>query len=317
MENKEEIKKENEEKFFSKLWEVKSNDPRKVVEFIKENPYAFSPEIDVNFVESYLIEEGSEEFIKFISTEALELINPELIKENIHLRKIIANCFIAPGKYIERLAEDLENVRYIDSYKVYEECDGEDLSKYYEDFYNNFNQNDDIVAFMMPSRLFESEEKTIDSLRNHNEYPPSFIIEKLIELDNFNKIEDFIDLDDGASVLAWIHALDDAGKDYLIKKEMRNKAGESLIKLVDKEKSGFDLDILLSGDVDFLVESYIRNNIEIPEEVKNETTIERIQRITKEIEAERLQEEDQKCDEALALVEELDKEQEGQTQGEE
>lgn len=42
-----------------------------------------------------------------------------------------------------------------------------------------------------------------------------------------------------------------------------------------------------------------------------------INRERKETELTELQEEDQKCDEALALVEELDKEQEGQTQGEE
>lgn len=286
-----------------------------MIEFIKKNPYDFFPEINTDFVEKFLIEEGSEEFINFISTEAIELINPELIKEDIRLREIIANCFIAPSQYIESLAENIENVRHIDAYKVYENCDGEDLSKYYEDFCNNFDENDRVAGFMMPSRLFETKGKNIDTF-NDSEYPPSFIIEQLIELDSFDKIEDFIRLEDGTDRLAWIHAIDDAGKNYSINGKMRKKAGECLIKLVNTEKNGFDLDILLSGDVDFLVESYVRNNIEIPEEVKKETTEEEIERIKKEYELEKLQEEDRKCDEALELVEKLDKnkEQEGQTQ---
>lgn len=68
----------------------------------------------------------------------------------------------------------------------------------------------------------------------------------------------------------------------------------------------------------FLINAYIREGRELPEDIKEIMNIkeEEIERIKKEYELEKLQEEDRKCDEALELVEKLDenKEQEGQTQ---
>ena len=288
----------------------------------------------------------------YIPSEILEYIDLKLIQEDDELMKDILNCWIAPEQYLAGLEE---GIGYTDNYytgigvveasEVYEHYNGKiDLSEYYEKFYKKViseNENGvgtpdddyDLYYVAMQKMLSKTFERLGGFEKYHEEdmediFSWNFIVMRLIEENRFNDVESFIYLDDEnkASFIDTISRMDINGKfDGWSNKDLRKKIREYIVKLSDEiiEQDCLDTMKYIERE-EFLIEAYIREGREIPEEIKDvfgeriDSKIDEIKvRVAREKKLDELQEEDQKCDEALALVEELDKEQEGQTQGEE
>lgn len=182
----------------------------------------------------------------------------------------------------------------------------------------------------MPSRMLERR-GGLDNLTYEDQayyFPIEFIIKKYVEANRIDDIEYL--LKDKEYAVLRVDTISEFFDRYKYelnednKKKLRNIVIENIEECNESCKKDFGiykkrLRISESDTKEFIIESYVRCEKELPEDIKEIMNIEEeeIERIKKEYELEKLQEEDRKCDEVLELVEKLDKnkEQEGQTQG--
>ena len=356
VERREELKSKLEESIEKKYYLSSKVDA--VVEFFKENESLKTID-DPDIIRKFIFSKGIN---TYIASEILDYIDIELIKKDDALMEELLQCWVAPNDNIYEFSDVIVELGTIygaddnrEPYEIYENFgedeEKRDLSEYYEKFYkkvidNNINgvgtedycyedcheEDDeyygefgdaDTEAFWMmfnkmPSRILK-DRGGIDKLsfdEKNYYFPKTFIMQKLIEEEKFEEIKEFITAGEPYTYFYRIKEMSTLPYKYDFDKNTKNKLGKIVIEVIENLTEE-EMRHLEKEEVD-------EEKAEIYENMEETYGLgeDEVKRIKKEIELKRLQEEDQKCDEALEIVEKLEKQEkeskkiEGQEQGE-